>query len=323
MRIDASGNVGIGEANPGGVLDVRRNQNGATALNLVNTDSGSAARMQLLLNNGTSSGGLYFFGPNYSTAGVDIANSLELTTSGSNLVIGTGGGAKPIIFAVNNTERARFDTNGYLKASNFGAYSFPNNLLHEICSNTPGSQTLIVTASSANPYGQSIHFSAAVPNNATNYFLYCQDTNSSRAVIRSDGGLANFSANNANISDESVKDYITPYDKAELDALENSFTDVIWGKFKYRDQTHDDWNHGPTAQGVERAFSATAPELVDEGELGVKSEDGKPVEKRKVIYETDLTHIAHALLARALKEIAELKKTVLLLLGAKPAASAA
>jgi hypothetical protein len=72
--------------------------------------------------------------------------------------------------------------------------------------------------------------------------------------MRSNGGLANFSANNVNLSDRASKFGLTVYDPSELDAVAAAFDRVDFGVWKYKDQTHEDWNHGPTVQGVEEAF---------------------------------------------------------------------
>jgi hypothetical protein len=53
MRIDSSGNVGIGRT-PAYVLDIGKNQNGATSFRVINTDTGSAATAEFILHSGTS-----------------------------------------------------------------------------------------------------------------------------------------------------------------------------------------------------------------------------------------------------------------------------
>jgi hypothetical protein len=77
---------------------------------------------------------------------------------------------------------------------------------HILQSSGASKLTLSVTnANATTPYGQKINFSAAAPNDATYYFLTCADTSATRATIRSNGGLANYSANDANLSDEREK----------------------------------------------------------------------------------------------------------------------
>ena len=112
------------------------------------------------------------------------------------------------------------------------------------------------------PHGPFIDFTAAAPNNATSYFFECDDTVGLKFKIYSNGGLANFQANDVNLSDERTKSIVEPYSPAFLDQLSDALERVNWGRYKYADQTHDDWNHGPTAQGVRAAFAQLAPELV-------------------------------------------------------------
>ena len=57
----------------------------------------------------------------------------------------------------------------------------------------------------SDPYGPVFKFTAAAPNNATNTFVYCGDTVGQKAAIRSNGGFANFQANDANLSDRRQK----------------------------------------------------------------------------------------------------------------------
>jgi hypothetical protein len=64
-------------------------------------------------------------------------------------------------------------------------------------------------ATAGNQYGVSITLSGD-PNNATNYFLQGIGNLTERATIRANGGLANFSANNVNLSDATVKTGLRP-----------------------------------------------------------------------------------------------------------------
>lgn len=145
-----------------------------------------------------------------------------------------------------------------------------------------------------------LQLSAAAPNNGTAWFWQCIDSLATRGTFLSNGGLANFSANNTNLSDARVKPSFEQYTNEQLDALQAGFCAVDWGRFKYEDQSHDDWNHGYTAQGVQKAFADVAPELVDTWVDG----------KHLAVYNEDLKNISHALLARLLKDVAELKSSL-------------
>ena len=133
-------------------------------------------------------------------------------------------------------------------------------------------------SNSSTPYGARIYYTAASPNNTSSTFIQCVDNAAARAEIRSNGGLANFSANNVNLSDERTKTAI-------VDA--GNYLDKICAipvrTFKYKDQTDELLNLGVIAQEVE----VIAPELVDVSGFGETPEDGVPL---KAIYQTDLQY---------------------------------
>lgn len=148
-----------------------------------------------------------------------------------------------------------------------------------------------------NPFGLYIHYTGADPNGTSNQFITMEGTGGVlRAEMRSNGGLANFSANNVNLSDVRTKPIFERYSDELLDQLGVALDKVDWGRYKYKDQTHDDWNHGPTAQGVLEAFKDVAPELVDEWQPG----DEKGL---LAIYAHDLTQIAIAAMVRRIQKL--------------------
>lgn len=152
----------------------------------------------------------------------------------------------------------------------------------------------LADANTVNPQGFSVSYTAAAPNDssAAHYFMYCSDNAAERMSIRADGGIRNYSANNVNLSDKAVKPVIEQYTPELLDKMSVALEKVDWGRYKYMDQTHDDWNHGPTAQGVLEAFKDVAPELVDDWDS-----------KLKAIYTHDLVNIAIATLLHRIKKL--------------------
>jgi hypothetical protein len=212
-------------------------------------------------------------------------------------------GAQPISFYTNDTQRGLIDANGVFVLNNTGPQSNERFHLTDTAAAGVAAWFSNNNAAPTTPIIHNIVFIASAPNNASAAFTRCHDTGGIRKMDLSNGGISNYAANNVNLSDASVKGAVEPYDDTQLDALQASFLQVNWGRFKYLDQTHTDWNHGYTAQGVEEAFALTAPELVDETEIGTKGDGAK----RKGVYDSDLTHIAMALLARALARIAALE----------------
>jgi len=131
--------------------------------------------------------------------------------------------------------------------------------------------------SASSPNGISVSYTGSDPNTNGNSFLACASTAGSKFFAFSNGGLANFSANDQNLSDLREKKNI---------ALACSYIDKICAipvkTFLYNDQTDSDLNLGVIAQDVE----AVAPELVTESDWGV---EGAP-KIRKSVYQTDLQY---------------------------------
>jgi hypothetical protein len=200
--------------------------------------------------------------------------------------------------------------NGYFNASQGGTTLAGGANTHGLFKGADhAAEALVIRHSGAtatNQYGM-VAYLTGDPNNTSNYFYNAVGNATSRFMARSNGGLANFSANNVNLSDAGVKTNIRPYTETELDALSGALERVDWGVWKYADQTHDDLNHGPTAQGVRYAFKGIADELVDE--WNERAGDGL-----LAIYSHDLTQIAIASLVHQNKrvrgELAELKNLI-------------
>jgi hypothetical protein len=113
-------------------------------------------------------------------------------------------------------------------------------------------------------------------NNTTNYFLTCAGSNVDRLLIRSNGGIANYSANNVNLSDINTKKDITPA-PGTWDCLKE--WEIV--NFRYKDQSDDaDLNMGVIAQQVAEG----CPEMVTvfqeakEAKEAVLDEEGNELE---------------------------------------------
>jgi hypothetical protein len=223
-------------------------------------------------------------------------SSSTTTNAGDTHTIDAQSGTGILAFAVTSTERARITSGGYFKASNDGTYIDTAGSYHELRNNSSTLGVLVAEhKASSQPNGIQANFSAASPNDATQWFVICTDSTATRAVIRSNGGLANYQANDANLSDERVKTDIKPvgsyWDK--LKAIE-----IV--TFKYKDQTHDDDNIGVIAQQVE----AVAPEFIDTDGFGETPEGEEPL---KTVYTTDLYHASIKALQEAMARIEALE----------------
>ena len=139
------------------------------------------------------------------------------------------------------------------------------------------------------PNGITVNYSAADPNGTGSEFLYCVGNATLRASIRSNGGIANFSANNVNLSDKREKTNFAPA---------KSYLDVICAipvqTFNYIDQNMED-DPGLTLGVIAQDVEAVAPEMVMESNWGTMDDP----KMRLSIYQTDLQYA----LMKAIQEL--------------------
>jgi hypothetical protein len=252
LTVDGSQNVGIGTTSPSAKLDV--NQGSASGYSLVVDRTGNAGSVGFK-QDGTITGQI---------------NAL----SGGGLILYTG--STP-------TERMRIDSSGNLLV---GTTSASGSRMDVVTS--ASSAIGFLKNSNAAPYGVRVNYTTATPNGTDNWFYYADDATALRFKVNSNGGIANYSANNVILSDQREKKDI---------ALAPNYLDKICQipvkTFLFNDQTDTDLNLGPIAQDVQ----AVCPELVTESNWAGKD---KPEKMRLSIYQTDLQYAL-------MKSIQELK----------------
>jgi hypothetical protein len=181
------------------------------------------------------------------------------------------------------TEAARFDSSG--------------NLLVGTTSDTTGIVNALQSANKATYFAKNTNATGAVGyqlqyttsfNNTSNEAFYYAD-GAQRFAVRSNGGIANFQANDANLSDRREKTNFAPA-KSYLDVI----CSIPVQTFNYIDQNLKE-DSGLTLGVVAQDVQAVAPELVTESNWGTK-EDPK---MRLSIYQTDLQYA----LMKALQEL--------------------
>ena len=261
MRIDSSGNVGIGTASPGRRLDV----SAATGLIGVTSSTGTNyAAFQALNTGGTMTLGLE-----------GSASAIFSGSTAYSAIFGTGG-AYSLHLATNNTVRATIDSSGNVGISN-GNTSLTRSINSAV-------EVLSVVAGAATPtnqYGIFVNLTGD-PNNTGNYFLSCNGSSSTeRFTLRSNGGIANYSANNVNLSDRREKTNFAPA---------GDYLDKICAipvqTFNYIDQNLEE-DDGLTLGVVAQDVQAICPEMVMESNWAGKDE---PEKLRLSIYQTDLQY---------------------------------
>jgi hypothetical protein len=113
-----------------------------------------------------------------------------------------------------------------------------------------------------------------------NNFIYCEDGGSAKFYVKGNGGIANFSASNTNLSDRREKTNFAPAGE-----YLSKICNIPVQTFNYIDQNLEDDGDltlGVVAQDVQ----AVAPELVTESNWG---NEEKP-KMRLSIYQTDLQY---------------------------------
>lgn len=262
--VDASGNVGIGTGSPTGQLEIS------------NTSDPTSLFYRLSNGAGVGIGRITWDGQNSSSARASYARiQAEIQTN----TAGAHGGALAFYTAGSGAvaERARIDASGNFM---LGRTEGTNPAL-----NTPG---FFYYASSTVPTVYSVVNTNGLVNS---YHVYNQNAtnNGYRFYVKADGGIANFSGNNSNLSDERTKTDIKPA---------GNYLEKICAipvrTFRYKDQGDDlEPTLGVIAQEVEKV----APELVNTTDgFGDTPEDGIPL---KTIYTTDMQFA----LMKALQEL--------------------
>ena len=181
--------------------------------------------------------------------------------------------------STSGTERARIDSSGNLLV---GLTTAAAGSASTVYKNQDSTWTWRVESGATSlPNGILVKYSGTSPNNTGSQFIYCQDSgDAERMSVRSNGGIANYSGNNVNLSDRREKTNFAPA---------GSYLDKICAipvqTFNYIDQNLEE-DGGLTLGVVAQDVQAVAPELVMESNWGSK-EDPK---MRLSIYQTDLQY---------------------------------
>jgi len=202
------------------------------------------------------------------------------------------------------TERMRIDSSGRLLIGATSAVSGADANGKLQVSQDVGSNTCILavenTASSGNLSCIRARLRNHNPNSIFSAFLQCDDTDGSKFTLRSNGGLVNYSANNANLSDRNAKKDISAasgtWDRVKAWEIVN---------YRYKDQPNDaDLSLGVIAQQV----NESCPEVVtifQEAKEATETEDAK--EERLGVKEQQMQWMAIKALQEAIAKIETLE----------------
>ena len=245
MRIDSSGNVGIGESNPQSELHI----------------SSSFPTIRLQDN-------AYPATNHYSTIdGNGGSGFLTLSADDGNLAANSA-----MVFKVDGSERMRITSGGFLKASNEAVYANIGATFYEMINGVAGSVALWMGHTSSNPYGLRINFSGGAPNNTTNYFINASDTSGTKFQVYSNGNVVNTNNSYGAISDIKLKENI-------VDATPK-LDDLMQVKIRNYNLIGEETKQlGVVAQELEEVFPALVSESPDfeEQEAPQLDENGQDV----------------------------------------------
>ena len=339
MTLDASGNLGVGATSPTALTDIYDPASASSKdlLHVRDYLGGGSDKTRLIVKNGGNVGigtsspdSILTFAGNITSKSSDAYgigtnggnNHFNVfATGGSGAVRFFTGGSSATSTGGGGTERARIDSSGYARFTSVGGYIDISRKFHEFTA-SDNLEWLMWTrhTSTSSPYGIVVSYPSASPNGATNEFLNLVDSTTSRFIVRSNGGIANYSANNVNLSDLNVKKEFKTFKDSGYSANSWQFMKDMqdaWGRFKYKDQSHDDFNNGYGAQLVKVAADKNGfHELVDYSKWGsdkeVKDDDGNVIEvieapMRHQVYDNDLMHIVGEVVTQLTHKVDELK----------------
>jgi hypothetical protein len=176
MRVDSSGNVGIGTTSPSERLDVQT----------------TAGRFTVKALGGSS-------------LELNSDSAVKLKASANDVILD---GASNIIFDIADAEKARITSGGYFKASNNGTYVDSGASYHEFNQSSATAQGMIVWCSS-NSYDSNVLLlrSARNTTNASYFYLRCFNTTSetNKLLIADSGNVTNTNNSYGSISDVKLK----------------------------------------------------------------------------------------------------------------------
>jgi len=182
------------------------------------------------------------------------------------------------------TERMRVDSSGDVLVGTTSTSNVAGVPTHHmfVRSATDAQWTLTLQNSSASggARGLCVNYSGQSPNNTNMEPMFFSDSVNYRFALRSNGGIANYSANDVNLSDRREKTNFAPA-KSYLQTI----CSIPVQTFNYIDQNLQE-DDGLTLGVVAQDVQAVAPELVTESDWG---SDGNP-KMRLSVYQTDLTY---------------------------------
>jgi hypothetical protein len=247
MRIDSSGNVGIGTSSPTAVGSYR-----------------------VLDINGTAGGyvGLY---TNATKTGAVFAGS-------DGLALESVGASNAMAFYTNNAERARITSGGYFKASNAGTYLSATDSYHEMVNSEANGPSLIAFSNSASLTSDGILQLRAARNTTNNTFYVLSYFNQGASAFKfrvADSG----DVTNTNNSYGQISDIKTKQDIVDAASQWDDIKNIRVRKFRFKNNPTGPLQIGVVAQEAE----VVSPGLIDEHPDKTQETRTREVEKTREV----------------------------------------
>jgi hypothetical protein len=306
MTLDASGNVGIG------VTPSTTSAGQSLEIDVVGSGLLSIGSTNLY----TTSSVYYDAGFKYAVSGVPVSyyGQSSGTHTWHTFPAGTAGNA------ATGGEAMRINSSGNLLVGD--TVNYPGGATTKVYfRNTLNDWVTALRNTNATPYGIRVDYSAFSPNGTGSQFLFCNDSTATRAEIRSNGGLANYSANNVNLSDERVKK-----DVENLGSQWNCIKEWNLVEFRYNEQADDaPKNYGVIAQQIQEhcpevvqvfqeakdAVEAKEAMLDEEGNIVEPAVEAQPAQEERIgVREQQMLWMAVKALQEAMERIETLEAKV-------------
>jgi hypothetical protein len=238
MRIDSSGRVGVGTQSPQGVLNIVRAASGATRsataqelvlehpFNVGMSLLGEDARIAFGDAADPEAGVIQYVHPSdYMSFKTASAERMRIDASGNVIIqqgqiqypnagdflLNASNAAGEIQFRVAGGERMRITSGGNVLIGTTSYHGAAGNARFQLVQSNPNWVHYIQnSAASGAVYCSALNIGNQAPNNTISAFIAGGDSSAERFRIYSNGGLANYQANNVNLSDERVKTDINP-----------------------------------------------------------------------------------------------------------------
>jgi hypothetical protein len=257
MFLNSSGNLGIGVPNPTHTLHVSQGLR-------MEAFGGDLYSLNGTLSYYSATNGVYLNGPGPN-------GWLRLNGAGSENDVNSiniyGSAGARIEFRTAATERGRITSGGYFKISNTGVYANTAGSYHELCSSGDRTFQFMCTATTGN-LNNFIYFGGQSPNNTSSYFLACDDTTNTKAIIYSNGTFGSRSNSYSALSDVKLKQ-----DIVNATSQWNDIKNLQFRKYRFKENPT-----GPLQLGlISQEAELVSPGLVFESPDTVRDEEGNTV----------------------------------------------